>query len=163
GAPKDFNPHSPNHPDFPNGFIWHTVSLPGLHSKDAYLADATREFHDPSSDPVQVEAKAGERGQSQAVARSFARTIQAQGFQIGPGGTTVRIEGVVADTEATIQFMLGKTAKIPRCEVSVHWLSQNSNTYWKANRDWSWNMSNSRYKVSEKYEYGPGGFKRYEF
>src|SRR5262249_31839120 len=34
---------------------------------------------------------------------------------------------------------------------------------WKGKNIWTWNMSQSRYKVSEKFEYGPGNLKRYEF
>src|SRR4029077_20038057 len=111
GTPKGFNPHTTIDPDFPAGFAWRTVSLPGLHGKDAFLADPAREWVDLSSQPVQVQAKAGTKAQSEAVARSLARTAGAQGFPVGPGGTVLRVEGALEETEESVSFTFGADAK----------------------------------------------------
>jgi hypothetical protein len=164
GAPKGFNPHVPDHPDFPAGFVWHTVSLPGFHGKDAFLADAKREFVELLSQPVQVQAKLGTKRESEALARAAARTLQANGLRIGPGGTVLRVQGALEDTEETISFIFGATVKIPRCNMLFQWLSEKDAELWKHKSTSTWSMSSSRYKVSEKQEsFGVGGVRRYEF
>jgi hypothetical protein len=164
GAPKNFNRYDPNHPDFPEGFVWHTVSLPGLHGKDAYLTDPAREWFDPATQPVRLEVKAGDRAHSEAIAKSLAGTVQAQGFQLGAGGTVVRVEGTLEDTGGVIHFKFPPASvKIPQCTLSFQWLSKDGGELWKGKNVLSWSMSGSRYKISENFEFGPGGMKRYEF
>jgi hypothetical protein len=166
GVPKNFNARLANHPDFPAQFAWHTASLPGLHGKDAFLADAAREWVDLASQPVRVEVKVGSDAQNDALARSIARAVQTQGFRIGAGGTVLRVKGTVEETQDTIQFLFGAEAKIPRCALSGRWLSAEKNELWKGQTSWKWSMAGSKYKVSEKSE--PVGnpmysARRYEF
>jgi hypothetical protein len=165
GAPPGFNPHTSNHPDFPAEFVWRTVSLPGLHGGDAFLGDPAREWIEPSEQPVQVQARIGTKAQSEALARSIARAVQAQGFRIGPGGTVLRLDGKVEDTTETVAFMFGSEAKIPRCVLSARWLSSQGTELWKGQTTSAWSPAGSKYKVSEKLEsFGPaGGVRHYEF
>jgi hypothetical protein len=166
GAPKGFNPNVAHEPDFPNHFVWHTVSLPGLHGKDAFLADPGREWIDLTGQPVQVQAKIGTQDQSEALAKSIARTLQGQGFPIGRGGTVLRVEGAVEDTHEEITFTVGGGAKIPRCALSSQWLSAQQAELWKGKTTATWSMAGSKYKVSEKVveDFGPAGrTRRYEF
>src|SRR5262249_8939540 len=153
-----------DHPDFPAGFVWQTISLPGFHGKQGFLADPTREWIELRSQPVQVQAKLGSKAESEVLARAAARTLEASGLRIGPGGTVLRIEGRVEETTETITFIFGATAKIPRCDMAFQWLSEKGNELWKLKSSSTWSMSSSRYKVSEKQEsFGVGGVRRYEF
>jgi hypothetical protein len=157
GTPPGFNPYTSNHPDFPGAFAWHTVSLPGLHGKDAFLADAGREWVEPSEQPVQVQAKVGTAAQGEAVARSLARAVGAQGFQVGPGGTVLRVEGVLETSNEAVTFAFAGEAKIPQCVLSGRWLSPQGTELWKGKTTRTWSPAASKYKVSEKaVGLGPG-------
>lgn len=165
GAPPGFNPNVAPHPDFPAAFAWHTVSLPGLHGEDAFLADPGREWVEPAGQPVQVQASFGTKAQSEALARAVARTLQARGLLVGPGGTVLRVEGKLEETQEVITSPFGGEAKIPRAVLSARWLSGQGAELWKGTTAWTWSMAATKYKVSEKREgFGPmGSEQRFEF
>jgi hypothetical protein len=165
GVPKGLNLHTTIDPDFPAIFAWRTVSLPGLNGNDAFLADPAREWVDLSSQPVQVQAKVGTKAQSEAIARSLARAVAGQGFRIGPGGTVLRVEGALADSNDSVTFTFGGEVKLPQCVLSARWLSPQGNELWKAKTTGTWSPAGSKYKVSQKTEsFGPqGGVVHYEF
>jgi hypothetical protein len=158
GAPKGFNPNVGHDPDFPAGFVWRTVVLPGLHGQDAYLVDPGREWIDLSGLPVQVQVKLASRSDSEGFARSLARAVQAQGFTIGRGGTALRVEGTIEETNETLTLAFGGEAKVPQCVISAKWLSAQDTELWKTDSKVPWSKGGSRYKVSDTHSlFGPGG------
>src|SRR5262249_6622762 len=129
------------------------------------LADPGREGVDLSRQPVQVQAQGGTKAQSEALARSGAPAAEAPGVRHGPGGTVLRVEGTLEESDETITFAFGAEVKLPRCVISGRWLSPQRSELWKGKMTARWSPSASKYKVSEKHEsFGPGGsVQRFEF
>ncbi len=128
------------------------------------LLDPNNKPIDLKGTPIRVLASIGTANDSKLLAERIAKKLEGQGFQIGKGGYTLKLERLIHGATTQLSNDKGKTLSVPAMSVSIGLYDQKDKLIWSTqNQAYNFDqLDKSRYLKSTRKN-GNVIIRRYEF
>ncbi len=132
---------------------WYKLSLTDRPSPDEepFLAD-NRSFFDPKSVPVQFELDLGSKADAEKFGPAIVRTIQQEGWTVGPSKFVIRMIPRAQNSNEEIEFLSGHRIRVPHVVYSIRLRDGNGRVISQAQTVGGFSQTSSKYRTKVDLE-----------